>query len=291
MAEHEVRTGGCACRAVRYEAIGEPRRLSVCHCKDCQRRTGSAFGIACYFPREQVRLLGGATRTFERSSEAGRWVRLQFCETCGTTVHWQAEALPDLVGIAAGTLDDTGWVAPQLHVWATLRAALADGCPRMRKCSRRATSASRSSADRLVALPCRCGSDVQRRARAAAAVQHAAAQEDLGDALDRGIEGVVAAAVEAARARQVDPITCSIRPGRGDITSTRSASSTASSMLWVMNTTVLRVASQSSSRSIRSCSRVSASSAPNGSSISSSGGSWISARTIAARCCMPPESS
>jgi hypothetical protein len=119
MAEPEVRTGSCACGAVRYEALGEPRRLSVCHCKDCQRRTGSAFGIACYFPREQVRLLGGATRTFERSSEAGRWVRLQFCETCGTTVHWQAEALPDLVGIAAGTLDDTGWVAPQLHVWAS----------------------------------------------------------------------------------------------------------------------------------------------------------------------------
>ena len=82
-----------------------------------------------------------------------------------------------------------------------------------------------------------------------------------------------------------------MRPGRGDITTTRSASSTASSMLWVMNTTVLRVDSHSASRSMRICSRVSASSAPNGSSISSSGGSWISARTIAARWRMPPESS
>ena len=84
---------------------------------------------------------------------------------------------------------------------------------------------------------------------------------------------------------------CSIRPGRGDITTTRSASSTASSMLWVTNSTVLRVRSHSASRSMRICSRVSASSAPNGSSISSSGGSWISARTIEVRWRMPPESS
>jgi hypothetical protein len=110
--------GSCACGAVRYEATREPRRVSVCHCKDCQRRTGSTFGLACYFPRESVRLLSGTTKTFERTSDAARRVRLQFCETCGTTVLWHAEVVPDLVGVAAGTLDDTGWLAPKLHVWA-----------------------------------------------------------------------------------------------------------------------------------------------------------------------------
>src|SRR5688572_25172547 len=107
MPEGAVRTGGCACGAVRYEATGEPRRIAVCHCKDCQRRTGSAFGVACYFPRASVRLLGGETRTFERRSDAGRRVTLRFCERCGTTVLWDIEVVPDLVGIAAGTLDDT----------------------------------------------------------------------------------------------------------------------------------------------------------------------------------------
>lgn len=118
MSEGVLRSGRCACGGVRYEAAGEPRRVSVCHCKDCQRRTGSAFGLACYFPRESVRLLSGALRTFERTSEAGRRVRLQFCEACGTTVLWHAEVVPDLVGIAAGTFDDTSWLAPGLHVWA-----------------------------------------------------------------------------------------------------------------------------------------------------------------------------
>ena len=96
---------------------------------------------------------------------------------------------------------------------------------------------------------------------------------------------------EPARARQRDVEDLLDAPGRGDITTTRSASSTASSIEWVMNSTVLRVGSHSASRSRRICSRVSASSAPNGSSISSSGASWISARAIATRWRMPPDSS
>ena len=65
----------------------------------------------------------------------------------------------------------------------------------------------------------------------------------------------------------------SMRPGRGVITTTRSASATASAMPWVMKISVWRCASQIFSRSMRICSRVNASSAPKGSSIISSGGS------------------
>jgi len=82
-----------------------------------------------------------------------------------------------------------------------------------------------------------------------------------------------------------------ILPGRGVITSTRSARNTASLVEWVMNTTVLRRSIQMRCNSTFIASRVIASSAPNGSSIKSSAGSWISARTSATRCCMPPESS
>lgn len=46
-------------------------------------------------------------------------MRFEFCADCGTTLLWHAEAVPQLVGIAAGTLDDTDWVAPKLHVWAS----------------------------------------------------------------------------------------------------------------------------------------------------------------------------
>ena len=85
--------------------------------------------------------------------------------------------------------------------------------------------------------------------------------------------------------------TPSTRPGRGDMTTTLSERRTASGIECVMNTTVFRRSSQSRSMSSRICSRVKASSAPNGSSIRSSGGSWMSARQIAARWRIPPDSS
>ena len=86
-------------------------------------------------------------------------------------------------------------------------------------------------------------------------------------------------------------ISRTMRPGRADITTTRSPRNTASSIEWVISTTVLRLASQMRCSSAFIFSRVSASSAPNGSSISSSFGSRTSARTMATRCCMPPDNS
>ena len=85
--------------------------------------------------------------------------------------------------------------------------------------------------------------------------------------------------------------TCEIRPGRADMTTTRVDRKTASGMLWVTNTIVVPVRRQMliSSAFIRS--RVISSRAPNGSSISSSFGSNESARAIATRCCIPPDSS
>src|SRR5471032_1174621 len=81
------------------------------------------------------------------------------------------------------------------------------------------------------------------------------------------------------------------RPGRADITTTRSASTTASVIEWVTNSTVLGRSLQIRNSSSVISSRVSASSAPNGSSISRMSGSCTSARQIATRCCMPPDSS
>lgn len=118
MAEQNLRTGGCACAAVRYEIRGDPLRVSVCHCKQCQLRTGSAFGMGCYFPKEQVTLLSGSLRSFTRRGESGRSVEFHFCENCGSSVLWYPEVLPTVTAIAAGSFDDTGWVKPELHTWA-----------------------------------------------------------------------------------------------------------------------------------------------------------------------------
>jgi hypothetical protein len=118
MSEVTVRLGGCSCGAVRFEAAGDPVRVGVCHCKECQRRTGSAFGISCYFPKDNVKVLQGSMTTFERSSESGRWARTRFCDVCGSTVLFDVEVQPQAIGVAGGSFDKTDWIDPQLHAWA-----------------------------------------------------------------------------------------------------------------------------------------------------------------------------
>jgi hypothetical protein len=113
-----MREGGCACGAVRYRVKGPPQRTAVCHCRFCQRRTGSAFGVNVYFKKEDFELTRGAPASCEhRSDESGRWLRMEFCPKCGTTLTWTLEVSPGLRGIAARTFDDTSWLAIERHGW------------------------------------------------------------------------------------------------------------------------------------------------------------------------------
>ena len=119
MTMHE---GGCLCGAVRYRTEGDPLRTTACHCTMCQRRTGSAFGVGCYFNASQVQILSGELRTYEaRSDESHRWIRFEFCPKCGTQVTWTLEALPGVRGVAIGTLDDPKW--PKLTRFSWFRSA------------------------------------------------------------------------------------------------------------------------------------------------------------------------
>ena len=103
----ETPTGGCFCGAVRYSTKGQPARSAVCHCRYCQLRTGTAFGISVYFSEDQVTFNDGACDTFSYETEGGNTATLSRCKNCGTTVSWRIsiEALSDLVGIAGGTFD------------------------------------------------------------------------------------------------------------------------------------------------------------------------------------------
>ena len=83
------REGGCVCGAVRYQVKNAPFRTGVCHCRFCQRRTGSAFGVGVYFKKSDFELTRGDLKSYEhKSDESGRWLRMEFCPACGTTVTW-----------------------------------------------------------------------------------------------------------------------------------------------------------------------------------------------------------
>jgi hypothetical protein len=110
--------GGCLCGAVRYRVKNPPFRTSVCHCRFCQRRTGSAFGVGVYFRKDDFELLRGELKSYQhRSDESGRWLKMEFCPKCGTTLTWTLELFPDGRGVAGGSFDDPAWIRIERHTW------------------------------------------------------------------------------------------------------------------------------------------------------------------------------
>ena len=83
-----TRTAHCSCGALRIEVSADPDAVVACHCGECQRRTGSVFGVGAYFKKEHVRA-EGPSKIYVRDGQEGRKLRMHFCPTCGTTVFWQ----------------------------------------------------------------------------------------------------------------------------------------------------------------------------------------------------------
>lgn len=111
-----VRTAACACGQLTITCSGEPQRVSVCHCLDCQRRTGSAFGVAAFYPRTAVQAAGRET-TCRRVADSGRGLTFHFCPDCGGTVYWEPEFRPDSVAVAVGAFADPAFPKPEKTVY------------------------------------------------------------------------------------------------------------------------------------------------------------------------------
>lgn len=108
--------GGCLCGKVRYTASGDPAFVGVCHCTDCQKATGSAFGVVIGVPAPAVSVQGAVT-TFRKTADSGKSIDRNFCPACGSIVCESVEVMPGVVMIPAGTLDDTSWVKPGMQIF------------------------------------------------------------------------------------------------------------------------------------------------------------------------------
>jgi len=96
---------------------GEPVRISICHCLECQRRTGSAFGYQARYERRQITAISGKSTEFKRLADSGKSVTFQFCPVCGSTIYWEAEQFPGLIAVAVGAFADPAFAAPRHSVW------------------------------------------------------------------------------------------------------------------------------------------------------------------------------
>jgi hypothetical protein len=111
-----ARTAHCSCGALRVEATGEPDAVVACHCGECQRRTGSVLGVGAYFKKDRVRS-EGPDEIYVRDGQEGRKLRNHFCPTCGTTVFWEADLRPELIGVAVGAFRQSDFPRPIRSVW------------------------------------------------------------------------------------------------------------------------------------------------------------------------------
>jgi hypothetical protein len=110
--------GGCACGAVRYECAAAPVAMFNCHCRDCQRFSGGAFGAIALMRESSVRLTTGQAKYHRVIGDSGRWVDRGFCEVCGTPLFAKVERAPGYLTVKPGTLDDASWFRPTIDTWA-----------------------------------------------------------------------------------------------------------------------------------------------------------------------------
>ena len=110
----------CVCSALRVKCAGAPLKVSLCHCHACQKRTGTPFGIAAFYPEAAV-TIEGPSQAYTRSAESGFEVTSHFCPTCGSTVFWRPSRMPDLIAVAPGAFADPGFPAPSQEVYTECR--------------------------------------------------------------------------------------------------------------------------------------------------------------------------
>lgn len=110
-------SGGCACGAIRYECTAGPIVSSNCHCRDCQRATGSAFGSFLVVGADAFRLLGGQPKFYRKISDGGDPMLRGFCPECGSPIVIYEPHRPKLAIVYAATLDDPSRHTPTMDIF------------------------------------------------------------------------------------------------------------------------------------------------------------------------------
>jgi len=110
------RTASCSCGALAAACEGDPVRVSVCHCLDCQKRSGSAFAVQARFPEERV-AIAGEWREWMRIGDEGSHARFRFCPTCSSIVFYVVDEIPGFVTIPVGGFADPAFPAPSVCVY------------------------------------------------------------------------------------------------------------------------------------------------------------------------------
>jgi hypothetical protein len=116
-----TRTASCRCGQLRATVTGDPVRVSVCHCLNCKKRSGSAFAVQARWPRDRVEI-EGRSKTFVIVADSGNRATFHFCPECGSDVYYEIDGkfddkFNDLMAIPVGLFDEPFFATPSYSVW------------------------------------------------------------------------------------------------------------------------------------------------------------------------------
>ena len=110
--------GGCTCRAIRYRMTTAPLFVHACHCRWCQRETGTAFALNAMIEAERVELLQGEPEMVATPSLSGRGQKIWRCPACRIAVWSNYGGGGDKIRfVRVGTLDDPDACPPDMHIF------------------------------------------------------------------------------------------------------------------------------------------------------------------------------
>lgn len=109
--------GRCSCGKITFHLTDAPLFTQACHCTDCQRFTGTAFGIGMLVLEKDLVLTQGEPATYEHTTGSGNRYTAAFCAHCGTYLWGRYSLRPGVVAVRPGTLDNAQAGEPQVHVW------------------------------------------------------------------------------------------------------------------------------------------------------------------------------
>lgn len=116
-----ARTASCRCGKLSVTVSGDPVRVSVCHCLNCKKRSGSAFAVQARWPKEHVNI-HGESKTFVIVADSGNRGIFHFCPDCGSDAYYEIDGkvddrLKDLIAVPLGAFDDPYFLSPRFSVW------------------------------------------------------------------------------------------------------------------------------------------------------------------------------
>ena len=110
--------GGCHCGALTYEAEIDPDTMTICHCTDCQKMSGTAFRTVIRAHEDNFKMLTGEPKIYVKTSENGTPRAMGFCENCGTQIYGTSVGEgPKIIGIRGGTVTQSAQLKPVIQIW------------------------------------------------------------------------------------------------------------------------------------------------------------------------------